>query len=520
MFIVPLAVQNAKAAEATGIVYHDVNTSGTYDAGDKPLEGVKVSNGEDVVRTDRSGRYRLPIGEDSILFVIKPRNWRTPFNAQNLPRFHYIHKPQGSPASKYPGVAPTGPLPKSVDFPLYPQQEPGKFKTILVADSQTRTHAELGYYAHDIVESLVGTDAAFVIGLGDIVHDDLSLLEPINEINATVGIPWYNVIGNHELNHDSKNDRFSDETFERFYGPPYYSFDYGPVHFVALDDIEWYSPGPNGRPAGMRASLGEKQLHFLENDLLSTPDDQLVVLTMHAPFEGFTEKERQQLFRMIEKKPHCISIAAHYHRQIHHFYDTKDGWQGSKPHHHMLTVAASGSWWSGRLDERGIPHTMMSDGAPNGYAIMTFEGTDYQLDFRAAGRPADYQMEIMAPDAVPIDRLAETDVYVNVFDGSERSRVRVRWDDRSEWINLTWTEEISPNYRAAVAFEETIHKEQAFKKLPAFKLSSHLWKGKLPAGVGEGTHLLHVLTEDLRGRQFEGRRIIRVSPRVLKPDPS
>ena len=63
--------------------------------------------------------------------------------------------------------------------------------------------------------------------LGDIVFDDLSVMEPLNQAIALIGLPWYNVIGNHDLNMDAPNDELSDETFERFYGPAYYSFDHG-----------------------------------------------------------------------------------------------------------------------------------------------------------------------------------------------------------------------------------------------------------------------------------------------------
>ena len=42
----------------------------------------------------------------------------------------------------------------------------------------------------------------------------------------------------------------------------------------------------------------------------------------------------------------------------------------------------------GAPDERGIPHTTMRDGAPNGYSIFTFDGHKYDIEFRAAAPPA------------------------------------------------------------------------------------------------------------------------------------
>ena len=89
---------------AKGTVYHDVNWNQKLDGKDKPLAGIRVSNGQQIVRTDKDGRYSLPVTDDAIVFVIKPRDWKTPIDKLQLPRFYYIHKPEGSPVSKFPGV--------------------------------------------------------------------------------------------------------------------------------------------------------------------------------------------------------------------------------------------------------------------------------------------------------------------------------------------------------------------------------------------------------------------------------
>ncbi|MFO0892090.1 MAG: calcineurin-like phosphoesterase C-terminal domain-containing protein [Isosphaeraceae bacterium] len=46
---------------------------------------------------------------------------------------------------------------------------------------------------------------------------------------------------------------------------------------------------------------------------------------------------------------------------------------------------------AGRLHEPRDPHTTMGD-APNGYSIFTFDGNHYEIEFRPASRPKDYQM--------------------------------------------------------------------------------------------------------------------------------
>lgn len=495
--------------QATGVVYHDVNGNQTFDGGDRPLPGVRVSNGHEIVATDGRGRYELPVDDDTILFVVKPRGWKTPLNDHNLPQFYYIHKPHGSPPSKYAGVKPTGPLPESVDFPLTPQNEPQEFKAILFGDTQPRNQQEVDWIAHDVIEGLMGTDASFGVTLGDIVFNDLEVMEPLNKAIALLGIPWYNVVGNHDINMDAETRRYANETFERIYGPSYYSFDYGPVHFIVLDNIEWTIDPATGE-GGYRGGLGDEQLDFVRRDLSQIPEDQLVVLMMHIPLRDVGD--RQDLYRLIEQRPFCISISAHHHVHEHVWITHEDGWQGPKPHHHIINVTVCGSWWSGAPDERGIPHTIMADGAPNGYTMMTFDGTDYMLDFYAAGRSADYQMEIDAPEVVPQAKSGETAIFANVFNGSEKTTVEMRIGD-GDWRPMERTIAIDPKYQRVFDREEAILKlEEKWRKLPKPKLSTHLWRANLPAEVAIGTQRIEVRATDERGREFLGTRIIRIDP--------
>ncbi|MDA1052209.1 MAG: calcineurin-like phosphoesterase family protein [Planctomycetota bacterium] len=516
LFCAPLTVADvssgqepAKSLVATGVVYLDANTNLKFDEGDRPLSDVRVSNGRDIVRTNAEGRYELTVDSDDILFVVKPKGYRTPLSEDQLPRFYYIHKPAGSPDLKFKGVAPTGELPASVDFPLYEQTEPEQFRAILFGDPQPRDQKEVDYIAHDVVEELIGTDASFGVTLGDIVFDDLDVFVPLNKTVALIGIPWYNVIGNHDINLDAQGDQQSDETFERFYGPAYYSFDYGQVHFVVLDDIQWFHPTPGGK-GQYRGGLGEEQMTFVRNDLAMLPDEQLVVLMMHIPLVDV--HDRAELYRLIEKRPFCISISGHTHHHEHRFIKKADGWLGPEPHHHIINVTVSGSWWSGAPDERGIPHTAMADGAPNGYSIISFDGTNYKLDYKAAGRSADYQMQIHAPEVVAIDKLSETVVYVNVFNGSERSKVEMRVGQDGTWTAMQHTREIDPLLQRVFDAEEKVIGEPAnWRKMSKPKASTHLWKAAIPTDATVGTHSIEVRETDMNGRTLIARRVLRIA---------
>ena len=497
----------AQGEVAQGIVFSDSNGNGQIDAGEQRLAGVKVSNGRQIAVTDGQGQYKLPVDDDTILFVIKPRNWQSPLNADQLPQFYYIHKPTGSPDSRFPGVGPTGPLPSSVDFPLHPQSEPQQFRAVLFGDPQPRNQTEVDYIAHDVVEELIGTEASFGVTLGDIVFDDLSIFGPLNRTIALIGIPWYNVVGNHDINLDARQDKESDETFERFYGPAYYSFDHGPVHFLVLDDIEWYLKQSDGKGT-YRGGLDPEQMEFIRNDLASIPDQQLVVLMMHIPLVDV--HNRQELYRLIEQRPFCISISGHTHHHEHRFIHKEDGWLGPEPHHHIVNVTVSGSWWAGAPDERRIPHATMADGAPNGYSFINFDGTNYSLDFKAAGRPSNYQMEISAPEAITLSRFDKPMVYANLFNGSERSTVEVKFGRLGSWTPMEHSREMDPTFAATAAAEKQLAGRN-WRSLPNPKPSTHLWKAPIPDDLPAGTHLIQIRTTDMHGRHYQDQRVLRVN---------
>lgn len=495
---------------ASGVVFEDANGNGKRDDGEKGMAGIRVSNGKVIVKTDSAGKYKLPVSDDSILFVIKPRGWKTPLNGDNLPQFFYIHKPKGSPQdSKYPGVKPTGPLPESVDFALTRNEEPDSFKALLFGDPQPRNITEVEYIEHDVVEQVIANHAhgaSFGVTLGDIVFDDLTMMKPLNQAIALIDIPWYNVIGNHDLNLDAANDILSDETFEAHYGPSYYSFDYGPTHFLVLDDVLWEGakPGQRGRYHG---GLGPRQMEFIKNDLKMIPEDQLVVLFMHIPLEGV--EDRQELYRLIEKRPATVSVSAHTHYMEHRFIGEEDGWQGPEPHHHIINVTVCGSWWRGAKDERGIPHATMSDGGPNGYSIMKFDGDEYSLEMVAAGRQDDYQMNIYAPEKVARSELAKTVVLANVFAASTEWSCKMRVG-KGPWFPMQQFTDVDPAFVEIKAAEEKLPNKQ-WQSLPGAHPTPHMFRGMLPTNITAGSHRIEIKANDTRGgKKYSAFRIIRV----------
>lgn len=509
---------------ATGIVYHDVNGNGRRDAREPGIPDVKVTNGETVVMTDAQGRYRISITDDTILSVIKPGQYRYPVDALNLPRFFYIHKPAGSPELRYAGVAPTGPLPASVDFPLLTGDSGDSFSVIAFADPQPYSLEEVGYFDASIVQELVGIKGpAFGISLGDLVGDNLDLFEPLNRATARIGLPWFNVYGNHDMNFDAEADHLADETFERVYGPANYAFYQGKVLFISLDNVVYPNPHTSSTYIG---GYREDQFRFLNNLLPLVPKDHLVVVSGHIPIfdefplgETFLDAHRRRLFDILKDHPHTVSLSGHTHTQRHHFFGEKDGWKRSEPHHHYNVGTASGDWWSGRKDDGGVPDATMRDGTPKGYAILHFTGNTYRFEYKAYGKPADYQMDIYAPKVIPrtegTRRSTRAQLYVNVFNGSERCTVEYRIDE-GPWQRMRYQPGEDPR-RAGMRYEiDHADSTMPFVRPSNPALSYHLWRANLPTGLALGTRTIQVRATTQFGDVHTGTTTLDVKESVME----
>ena len=86
-----LAISMSGQQLAKGFVFSDDNNSGIKDTNEKGIAKVSVSNGREVVLTDDKGYYELTVGNDNIIFVIKPYGYDLPADYQRL-QVNHIHK--------------------------------------------------------------------------------------------------------------------------------------------------------------------------------------------------------------------------------------------------------------------------------------------------------------------------------------------------------------------------------------------------------------------------------------------
>lgn len=496
-----------------GYVFDDRNGNGQKERREKGIAGVAVSNGVDVTVTDSKGLYQLSIGEDNIIFISKPSGYKVPLNEKNQPQFYYIHKPKGHPESfKYKGVEPTGKLPKSVDFPLTVQTEPERYTALIFGDPQPYTEEEIAHFSRGVVDEVAGIqDVAFGLSLGDLVGDNLDLHSPYINAVREVGIPWYNLMGNHDMNYDATADSLSDETYEANFGPANYSFNYGKTHFIILDDILYPDPR-DGK--GYWGGFRKTQLDFVENDLKHVDKDKLIVLAFHIPLQlndgqSFRSEDRQRLFDLLKDFPHTLSLSAHTHLQRNNFYNGNDGWRQEKPHHEYNAGTTSGDWYSGELNEEGVPISTMRDGTPKGYAFIRFTGNQYVIDYKAAGKPMEYQMEIYSPKVIPFKSRTSAGIYVNFFMGSKDDRVEYRVGG-GDWNKMSYVEDVDPSYEALLYRWDVTETLMPGRRPSNGVESTHLWRGGFPANLALGEHTIEIRATDMFGRQFIETKKIKV----------
>ncbi|WP_307550715.1 calcineurin-like phosphoesterase family protein [Xanthomonas sacchari] len=496
----------AQTATISGSVYQERDNAPGRGPGDTGIAGVQVSDGVHIVRTDAQGRYRLQVEPGRTVFVIKPDGYSFASAGNGLPDYWRHYAPAGSPTLKYPGIAPTSGATDHWDFALRAQPKADSTEVLVFADTQTASMTDVGYYARDIVAPLRGrTRARIGTTLGDVVSDDLSLYPALNAETAKLGVPWFHVPGNHDLNFDASDDVDSLSSWRAVYGPDTYAVEEGGASFVFLDDVVYQPQQQPKYIGGLRAD----QFAFLQAYLASVPKDRLVVLGLHIPLfdaapgkETFRHADRARLFALLQAFPHVLVLSGHSHTQRHYDHGADEGWHGAQPLHEYNVGAACGAFWSGVKDADGIPAATMADGTPNGYALLTVRRDGgYALAYHAARAADDVQIGLHAPKVLRRGAYPAWGVYANVYMGEADSRVEYRVDEGA-WKPMQRVEQPDPALLAENARDDAADALRGYDRSPEAIPSQHLWRGALPTDLSVGAHRIEVRAFDRwRGEQ-------------------
>lgn len=489
-------------------MYVDQDGDGLRKAGEPGLPGVAVSNGRDVVLTNDAGAYILPLDEGRRVFVIKPPAFRLPATPDGRQVFSLVPRVPRANAGSFVG---------GHDFALLPGDAGERFSILVMADPQINDFFTAGLLERGIVQPLArATRYRFGLTLGDIVWDDLTLLPVAAAIFAKIGIPWFHTLGNHDVDMAAATPEAAEAAFQDQFGPTHYAFNEGRVHFLILNSILLQ---PGARKLHYRGGLTRRQLEFVERDLRHVAPDRLIVVALHHPLyrnpgEGvaLSAEHRAQLFSLLSRFPHTLSISGHAHAQSRWRFGANDDWIGPRPHEHFNVGTVSGDWWAGRRNRAGLPDAMMRDGTPQGYASLHFAGADYRIEYTPAGASAPGQFHVQGPAEVSAAG-PPAYVFVNYYLGSSETQVHFRLG-AGEWQPFRQVWEADP-LRERKHHEWPADAEQArawgARPSPAIR-STHLWKAPLPRDGINGDRVLQIRILTVEGDELFARHAYRLTP--------
>lgn len=522
-----------------GAVFDDRNRNSQQDPGEHGIAGVEVSNGREIVTTDRQGRYEISVRDGETVFLTQPAGYQVPVDEDNVAQFFYTHMPAGSPELRYGGIDPTGPLPDAVDFPLARTTDTlsRDQRCLIGGDIQTYTQEEVDYALRGAFADLTqrtdftGCGALFI---GDIVGDDLDLYDQTRELTSLLNGPARFLPGNHDLDLDADYDHRFD-TYRSQFGPDYYSYDAGDVHVVSLNTVQHSQGAPyNGTYNG---GIDDQQLAWLRQDIANTPEDKLIVLATHIPLLNWHDQgsdrhqvdQVQAIHDIIGDRP-AVAFGGHSHTlEVMREGDSMEGWKNlygvdELPFDHITAGAISGDWYTGRVTEAGYPTALQRDGAVPGVFTLEAHGNRYEDSFIGTGRAASEQTSLglntpayrdwydanrrnvgkapafETPLEVSADELGESWLTTNVWAGGTGTEVSVSIDSRpAQQAQRTQRLEGESKHVGAEFSDPAAAQEQLVHGGSIAEASGHLWRLDLPEDLAPGEHTAAVTQTDRYG---------------------
>ncbi len=344
----------------------------------KGISGVEVTDGFSVVETDKNGNFEFWVSKSAdYVYYSLPSGYNSPIE-NGVPVFY---KKLNQNLEK-----------QTIDFELVKEIKSQQKHTFIAwADPQILELEEfelLDRVISDVkstIEAIPTEIPVYGISLGDNVFDKLDFFEPYKKSVSKLQIPFYQVIGNHDLDYNERSDELSVKSFETAFGPTYFSFNIGKVHYVVLKDVFYY--GYSYRYMGY---ITENQLIWLEKDLTKIEKGSTVILALHIP-TVFGEDEnsknfdyliansvmnRKALFKILEPFNAHI-LAGHSHTQWNTIL--------SPTLFEHVHAAASAAWWQGEL---------CVDGSPKAYTVYEIDGDKVSWYFKGVGMDKNDQFKV------------------------------------------------------------------------------------------------------------------------------
>jgi len=373
----------ANAAERNRIGENELVLKGKVQSQGKGLPGIAVTDGRSVVVTNKNGQYELKShSEAEFVYISIPSGYAFP-TKDGVSQFF-------APLTKKEGVVVN-------DFTLEKlKTDDSKHNFVVWADTQMISKADCEQLKKETAPDLkalvqsYGKDALFHgIGCGDLVWDKFELFTDYKEAVGMTGVPFFNVIGNHDMDIDARTDDYSAQTFKQQFGPTYFSFNRGQIHYVVLDDV--FFMGTAKKYIGY---ITENQLKWLEKDLALVKPGTTVVVSVHIPTNtGATRrtKQKEEFGGTVSNRKQLYKILAPYnvHIMSGHTHFNESWEEGNIMEHNHGTVC--GAWWTGPI---------CGDGTPNGYGVYEVDGSEIKWYYKSTGLPKEHQVRLYPKGAL------------------------------------------------------------------------------------------------------------------------
>lgn len=360
----------------------NIEFSGRVLSAGRGIEGVAVTDGYNIVQTNPKGEYKLLSNATAeFIYITVPSGYTVPLQ-MNAPCLY--KRVENKEKAK-----------QQFDFVLdkLPDNE-DKHTFIVWADPQVYFEDELPIIknaAQDVValiNSQYKTIPVYGMVCGDLVGDadkEPLFYDPIKQILADTQIPFFYLAGNHDLNLNVRSDLFSKNTFKNCFGPVYYSFNRGKVHYIVLDDCFY-----NGNSYYYIGYLYEQQLNWLQQDLALVPEGSTVVVSLHIPtYSQYARKgeyAKESMTRVLQNRRTLYDILKPYNAHIFSGHEHRNENfvinENLFEHNH---AAICGLFWDA---------PWCSDGTPRGYGVYEVDGDQLSWYFKTVGESKDYQFRL------------------------------------------------------------------------------------------------------------------------------
>ena len=313
--------------------------TGSVTCNGQGVEGVVVTDGVNMTKTDVNGAYALPT---------KVKDPHCQFVHISVPSGYEVERIGNAPQF-YKRVNPYAKK-QTFDFKLT-KVDQSSYMLLAIADTHVTDGRFRWNYKDDVIryraslaktlkESVADSKVpVYVVSLGDMTHpgsrpgykgrvEGYSFQDYMDD--TPVDAPIFNSMGNHDHNKPPKGSYFTEETvyqsradFNQDLGPEYYSFTIGRDHYVVVDNLfiittDAHSTRDLNATSGCWYRLCERQHRWLEQDIAALDRTKIdrIVYVAHAGLiskkGGFLQLDGERVANYF-KGYEVIALIGHHH---------------------------------------------------------------------------------------------------------------------------------------------------------------------------------------------------------------